>query len=344
MSLFKRGRLWWTRVKPTPTHPGVRISTATTDHKLGKQMERFADLLRDKHQWAIAHAIGMGEITLPEAFDLWAKDPTFKTLWSQLSKGDVVWDLDDWEQWALGHAVPRTVDQYRKQIEWLGNPDVVQLTRRYFADQLAALGDDVTSTTKRNYLTAWSSFCQYLVEQEQLDFNPCHNLRWPTPNVARERWMLEDKSLQLIDALEPKWRVAAALAEGAGVEWAGLERGHWEDVLAPDGTLFHAHGTKKPWRDRIVKVDWPFSRYVAEWAPSGDGNPPVVPGTYWQFTQAHRAAVAAIGEEDYTLHDARHSYAVRHMQANAPIMDIAQNLGHKDATLVLKVYGKYRPR
>jgi integrase len=344
VSLFKRGRLWWTRVKPGPTMGGVRVSTETTDHKLGRQMEKFADLLRDRHQWDVARAIGMGQLTLPEAFDRWAKDPTFKALRQHLDRGETMYDLDDWEQWALGHAAPRTVDQYRKQIAWLGNPNIGQLTRRYFADQIAALGD-VSSTTKRNYLTAWSSFCQYLVEQEQLEFNPCHALRWPSPAPARERWMPLEKSRALVEAIDPKWRVAVALAEGAGVEWAALARGTWEDILRPDGTLFHAHGTKKPWRDRIVKVDREFASEVAAWQWRGDGDPPpVVPGSYWQFTQAHREAVKAIGVEDYTLHDARHSYAVRHMQANTPIMEIATNLGHKDASLVLKVYGKYRPR
>ena len=43
-----------------------------------------------------------------------------------------------------------------------------------------------------------------------------------------------------------------------------------------------------------------------------------------------------------TMHDARHSFAVRWMRDGANPQDIANNLGHKDATLVLRIYGKYR--
>ncbi len=58
----------------------------------------------------------------------------------------------------------------------------------------------------------------------------------------------------------------------------------------------------------------------------------------------HREAVKALKlDPGYRLHDCRHSYAVRQMQAGVDPTLIAHNLGHKDAFMVLKVYGKYRP-
>ena len=47
---------------------------------------------------------------------------------------------------------------------------------------------------------------------------------------------------------------------------------------------------------------------------------------------------------DYTQHDARHSFAVRWMRAGIDPNLIAANLGHKNSALVMKVYGKHRPR
>lgn len=44
----------------------------------------------------------------------------------------------------------------------------------------------------------------------------------------------------------------------------------------------------------------------------------------------------------YAMHDARHSYAVRWMKDGANPQDIANNLGHRDASQVIKCYGKYR--
>jgi integrase len=44
----------------------------------------------------------------------------------------------------------------------------------------------------------------------------------------------------------------------------------------------------------------------------------------------------------YTVHDARHSYAVRHVKLGTPYKRIAHNLGHADELQVIKVYGKHR--
>jgi len=66
---------------------------------------------------------------------------------------------------------------------------------------------------------------------------------------------------------------------------------------------------------------------------------------YWDTIASHRSALKALGlPKDYTLHDARHGFAVRWIRAGIDPNLIAANLGHKNAMLVLKVYGKHRPR
>ena len=44
----------------------------------------------------------------------------------------------------------------------------------------------------------------------------------------------------------------------------------------------------------------------------------------------------------YTVHDARHSYAVRHVKLGTRYERIAHNLGHVNVSQVVRVYGKYR--
>ncbi len=58
----------------------------------------------------------------------------------------------------------------------------------------------------------------------------------------------------------------------------------------------------------------------------------------------HREACRRVEIADYRMNDGRHSYAVRKMRQGIDPYLIAMNLGHKDATMVHKVYGKYRPR
>jgi integrase len=45
----------------------------------------------------------------------------------------------------------------------------------------------------------------------------------------------------------------------------------------------------------------------------------------------------------YTLHACRHSYALEMMRQGRDPVLIANNLGHANTTLVLSLYGKFRP-
>ena len=51
----------------------------------------------------------------------------------------------------------------------------------------------------------------------------------------------------------------------------------------------------------------------------------------------------ALEIEDYQLRDARHTYAVRAVRAGAPFEVVAQQLGHADTTMVVRVYARFRP-
>lgn len=111
----------------------------------------------------------------------------------------------------------------------------------------------------------------------------------------------------------------------------------------------HVHGTKNHWRDRLVFVApwaWPYIAAAAKGklpdAPlfvDQDGHP----ATYNRALAAHRAALKVLRlPRAYTMHDSRHSFAVRCMKAGIDPQLIANNSGHRDATMVLQIYGKYR--
>ena len=60
-------------------------------------------------------------------------------------------------------------------------------------------------------------------------------------------------------------------------------------------------------------------------------------------SDAHRVACKLAEIEDYQLRDQRHSYAVRATRGGTPAELIARQLGHANAVLVLKVYGRFMP-
>lgn len=63
----------------------------------------------------------------------------------------------------------------------------------------------------------------------------------------------------------------------------------------------------------------------------------------WQVSQVHRERLRAIDLEGFRLHDARHHWAVRMARAGAPFELVARQLGHRDVTMVAKVYGRFKP-
>ena len=64
----------------------------------------------------------------------------------------------------------------------------------------------------------------------------------------------------------------------------------------------------------------------------------------WTSLDAHKRECEALGILDYTQRDARHSYAVRAIRSGVPAELVARQLGHADAVLVLRVYGRFAPR
>jgi len=63
----------------------------------------------------------------------------------------------------------------------------------------------------------------------------------------------------------------------------------------------------------------------------------------WTVSDKHRAVCKSLEIEDYTLRGARHTYAVRAVRAGASFEAVAQQLGHADTTMVVKVYARFKP-
>lgn len=146
------------------------------------------------------------------------------------------------------------------------------------------------------------------------------------------------------------YRALAALREGAGVEISAALNVKLTDLDLENHTV-HVHGTKNEWRDRIVLVeDWAWAFLLAA-AKEKVGNAPLFveesgeAATYARARAEHKAGLKALGlNPSYTMHDARHSFAVRWMKEGRDPQLIANNLGHRDASMVLRIYGKYRPK
>ena len=112
-----------------------------------------------------------------------------------------------------------------------------------------------------------------------------------------------------------------------------------------EGTVY-IRGTKNEWRSRRVILEpwaWPiFRKALRSKLPDAllfDGI------DYDAARREHKAAVKSQQlREDYRIHDSRHSLAVRWMREGIPLHVIANNLGHRDTSMVERLYGRHRVR
>jgi integrase len=318
---------------------------------MAAEVELMLRRLAGTREWELLAAAVSSPDGVGKLFDAWQSGPDaiaeHKARINDLDLNELV---DQWQEWVKRNAGPTTASRYLVQLRALmpaNQPHLrSQFTRTQINRALAEL--PVKGSTARRYHAAWSSFGRYLVEMEKIEFNPLASVTRPRNNPPKELYLSLHNVKRLVDARSEPYRSLAALREGAGVEISAALK-VTKGAIDFETRTIHVHGTKNSWRDRPVYAEewaWPYIVKAAKgkFADSPlfadqDGNP----ATYYGARVSHEAARTALKlPSGYTMHDARHSFAVRAMKAKVDPQHIASNLGHRDASLVLKVYGKHR--
>jgi len=345
---WRHGRSYWAWVS-LRDGSRVRRSLESSDRATAREIEKMLETLHARREWLLIEAAAFGPSNVGELYDYWRRgDGGLDELRAKLGDVNLSEHVEAWAGWAKRRANERTVEDYRKQLRVLMPEGAAfprsMFTRRHISEALGKL--TCSGSTARRYLAAWSSFGSYLVEQELLDANPIRSVKAPRNNPPREVWLPLEVVVRLVDGQPEPFRALAALREGAGVEISAALRVRRRDVDLRRSVV-QVTGTKNAWRARPVLVDeWARKRlaaYIAARRFTPDA--PLFQGaTERQAWGVQKEAVAALKlQPGYRLHDARHSYAVRKMKEGADPQVIANNLGHKDTTMLWKVYGKYRP-
>ena len=344
---FKRGRVYWTHVRQQGGKR-KRISLGTTLAPIAREMEAMLARLVSRREWPVLAAADTRPDGIGELFDYWRREgETLSDYRALIDNCDLSAYVDAWQKWAGRRATERTVAKYLRQLRVL-IPAGKTFSRSDFRRGVisAALNKLTTSgSTARRYHAAWSSFANYLVEADVIEHNPLRDIRPPKSNAGREVYLDQAAQVGLVEAQPFPYSALAALREGAGVEISAALRVRRRDISETERTVY-VRGTKNEWRSRSVIVEdwaWPLLRRAfANKLPDAmvfDGL------DYETARREHQNALKAKElREDYRMHDARHSLAVRWMQKGIEPEITANNLGHRDASLVLKLYGRYRPR
>lgn len=264
--------------------------------------------------------------------------------------------VETWHAVLLGPAggIARdTADHYLSAVRTLiaeGKPfQRSQLT----SARLQRWVDEMTGVeggTVRKRGAGMRRFTSHLVRRGVLVSDPMRDVKLPPAGDPRCHYLTTPEAQRLADAQPEPYRSFAALLAGSGIEVSTALRLRVRDVDRPNREI-RAPGTKNYNRDRVVRVAewaWPFVERMLAGKHADARVFDTIPHR-WAPQTPHDDAVALLVEKGfanlvgYTMRDHRHTYAVRAIRAGTPPEVVRKQLGHKDATLVHKVYGKFEP-
>lgn len=230
----------------------------------------------------------------------------------------------------------------------------------------------LSSSAKRRHVVAWQLFFKYARRRVPLTLNPFEDADWvPKNGSPRSTFYEHDKVKAILDRMAGEDRVAMALVFGSGIELGALlnlKRSHIGTTLDDGRGTIVAPGSKNEHReDRTIFVDkWAWEivePYCHDFLPRA---------TLWTYHPAnggkelrdafYRAQVV-VGyiesppasettgkllwgrSKPHTIHDARHSYCINRSlgldgEEAQDAAFCANQLGHADETMVLKIYKK----
>lgn len=283
---------------------------------------------------------------------------------------DIEPEVATWARWLPDEVKPDTVTLYVSYVRtlipagvpfrrsaltapaiarWIDTAESLPQKRRKTTTGESKRKDDpaprpVSADTRRKRLSAVGSFARYCVRIGVLDSNPARIVEPPPPGKPRLVELDLRDVRRVVDAARPPYRALFALLYGSGIEITVACQLVEGDVDMARREV-RARGTKEATRDRIARVaDWAWPEFEKHLGTLMPGERVFRGLDRWKASDAHRETLRILGLPHHRVHDARHFYAIRAVRAGTPVEIVARQLGHADAVMVLKTYGKFAPR
>ncbi len=160
----------------------------------------------------------------------------------------------------------------------------------------------------------------------------------------RLRFLAVDEAQRLLNACPPDLRDLVHLALLTGARYGELCRLDVRDVQSASGTLFIRKSKSGKSRHVVLNAEGDaFCRRLTTGRPPTQALLLRDDGTRWSRDLHRRpfkeAVVRAGIEAAFTFHELRHTWASLTIMAGAPLIVVAQNLGHCDTRMVERHYG-----
>lgn len=366
----KAGRATYTvKVFDRRTEKWVQRGIRTRDSVTAKRMQAMVDAIgaQGKRAWEVTDAIVDQTITVPALYDIYLEEARdLERVKVRLEDTDLEPYVKQWlkSPGARVRAGSDSAQHYEHHVRRLikkGQP----FPRSSFTSAVIQQHiEDLKSSpsTCRKAAAGISSFARWLFRRNVIRTKPLRDVELPPATKPRDIWLETADAIRLAEAQPSPYREFSALLAGSGMEVSVALKLRRRDVDTKSREI-HAAGTKTHARDRIVRVaDWAWP-YVERTLKGLTPDARLFAGIpdRWVAADKHREAiegkVGAGGKAEvkglaaqfpiykgYTMRDARHTWAVRAVKSGMPAELVARQLGHANAVLVHKVYGRYVPR
>jgi integrase len=333
--------------------PAVRLSHAPT----AKRVQASLLELAAQFAWDVLERVARRELTAASVHLMWVGcGRDLPTLRASLEDVDLAPHVVTWHKALCGPSggIARdTADHYLSAVRTLIPKDAPFARSEFTPARLQQWVDEmagVEAGTVRKRGAGMRRFTAHLVRRGVLASDPMRDVKLPPAGAPLCRYLTTAEAKRLADAQPEPYRTFSALLAGSGIEVSTALRLRVRDVDRANREI-RAAGTKTHNRDRVVRVaEWAWA-YVEPLLKSKHADArlfPEIPNR-WAPQEPHEEAVALLVAkgfttlEGYTMRDQRHTYAVRAIRAGTPPELVARQLGHKDAVLVHRVYGKFAP-
>lgn len=322
----------------------------------------------EHHRSAIMHAIAT------DSFDYAATFPK-STNASKFArqKGDVETIevfLDSWLKGQRPHMKASSFDGYRKIVDgklipWFGQMKVSELKKAHVREQLKPL--TASNKTLANIQSVLRKALDDAIEDELIDINPlaswCFSKIEPPDEVDDIDPFSKDEQAIILEQLVGQGRNLMQFAFWTGMRTSELVALDWGDIDFVRGVVKvtraitqkskEAEGTKTAAGRREIKllqpaVDALQAQKQYTWLKGEEVFQNPQSGVRWTGDQAIRKtlwtwALKRGGVRYRKPYQTRHTYASMMLSAGEHPMWVSKQMGHKDWTMIARVYGRWMP-
>jgi integrase len=224
-------------------------------------------------------------------------------------------------------------------------------TRKGAAQQFAPMGtDDEAKRRRRVSANRTLTILKAALNMAWKEGHAASDTEWRRAkpfagvNAARIRYLTVAEAKRLVNAADPDFRQLVTAALQTGARYGELTRLKVADFDPDTGTVaVRVSKTSKPRHVVLTDEGQAFFRQVCAGRAGAETMLTKANGGPWATAHQQRPMAMAVARAkispSISFHGLRHTWASLSVMAGMPLLIVAQNLGHRDTTMVERHYG-----